>query len=143
MPIKKVKKQAGKSANRASYRVSFLRDAHRLIARGYARMAPATHSTTVEEDITDLLVREINAAIAVPLEPGIDRREIDLARAWLVAAGMVGHLNVADQGRICIERRGRVVPAGRPVVHVGEQGDVGMTAGPGGAHDQGGVSRVG
>src|SRR4051812_46462360 len=62
----KANKKTGASANRKPYRASFIRDAHRLIARGYARMQPAQHSSTVEEDITDLLVRAINDAIAAP-----------------------------------------------------------------------------
>jgi hypothetical protein len=88
MPIKKAKKKPGSSANRASYRISFLGDAHRLIARGYARMTPANHSNTVEEDITDLLVREINAAIAVP---GAD--------AWMKRYDVVDDLHVPHPTR--------------------------------------------
>jgi hypothetical protein len=88
MPIRKAKKKPGSSANRSSYRVSFLRDAHRLIARGYARMTPANHSSTVEEDITDLLVGEINAAIAVP---GAD--------AWMKRYDVVDDLHVPHPTR--------------------------------------------
>ena len=88
MPIYRAKKKTGSSTNRSSYRVGFLRDAHRLIARGYARMTPVNFSNTVEEDITDLLVREINAAIAAP---GSD--------AWMKRYDVVDDLHVPHPTR--------------------------------------------
>src|SRR5262249_40468356 len=84
-----------------------------------------------------------HAAIAMPLERGTDRLEIHLTCTWLVTAGMVSHLNMADQRCIGVDCRGWGGAAGSPVVHVGEQRDVGMTAGPAGEHHLGGVLREG
>jgi hypothetical protein len=57
------RKQPGTSANAPDYRASFLRDAHRLIARGYARLTPARHTRTVEEELTEHLAVAIDDAI--------------------------------------------------------------------------------
>jgi hypothetical protein len=57
------RKVTGSSANRLDYRTGFLRDAHRLIARGYARLDTASLARTVEEDITDYLASAITDAI--------------------------------------------------------------------------------
>jgi len=62
----KLRKESGTSANRSDYRASFLRDAHRLIARGYARMTPSLLSKTEEEVVTEELVGAINEQIEAP-----------------------------------------------------------------------------
>ena len=62
----KATKKAGSSWNRPDYTASFLRDTHRLVARGYARMTPASFKGTIEEVITQKLVEAINAAIQSP-----------------------------------------------------------------------------
>jgi hypothetical protein len=62
----KAAKKAGSSSNRPDYVASFLRDTHRLVARGYARMTPASFKGTIEEVITEKLVEAINAAIQSP-----------------------------------------------------------------------------
>jgi hypothetical protein len=62
----KAAKKAGSSSNRPDYRASFLRDTHRLVAQGYARMTPASFNGTMEEVITEKLVEAINAAIQSP-----------------------------------------------------------------------------
>jgi hypothetical protein len=56
----------GASTNRPDYQASFLRDAHRLIARGYARLDPSLFSKTVEEVVTEELVVAITEAIEAP-----------------------------------------------------------------------------
>jgi hypothetical protein len=59
----RVQKDSGTSTNRSDYRASFLRDAHRLIARRYARMTPSSFSKTEEEVVTEELVVAIRDAI--------------------------------------------------------------------------------
>jgi hypothetical protein len=59
-------KRAGASANRPDYRAGFLRDAHRLIARGYTRLIPSSLNKTEEEVVTEELVVAINEAIEAP-----------------------------------------------------------------------------
>lgn len=53
----------GTSAYGSDYRVRFLRNAHRLIARGYGRMRPSSFSETEEEVLTEELVVAIKGAI--------------------------------------------------------------------------------
>jgi hypothetical protein len=56
----------GTSAYGSDYRASFLRDAHRLIARGYGRLIPSSFSRTEEEVVTEELVVAIKEAREAP-----------------------------------------------------------------------------
>src|ERR1700680_834082 len=58
--------QPGPSASRGDYRASFLRGAHRLIARGHARMKPESQSKVAEEVISEKLFIAINEIIEGP-----------------------------------------------------------------------------
>jgi hypothetical protein len=58
-----VRKQAGTSGNRSLYVRAFLRDVHRLIARGYDETFPSQQQKTLEEDITKRIVQEITRLI--------------------------------------------------------------------------------
>lgn len=92
------RKKAGASGNRTLYVRAFLRDAHRLIALGYAGTSPSQRQRTVEEDITELIVQEItglieargaprwmkryaatdNLPLSFPKRPGKKRPRIDI-----------------------------------------------------------------
>lgn len=72
--LSSAQKEPGPSDNHPDYRMAFVRDAHRLIARGFRRIKPEEQSETEEESITEKLVAAINALVqAEDAEPWMDR----------------------------------------------------------------------
>ena len=67
---KQSSKHPGKSANGPDYREGFVRDVHRLIARGYARLTPSQYAKTVEEELTEHLAVAIDDEIMAANSPG-------------------------------------------------------------------------
>src|SRR5437660_861919 len=59
-------KKAGKNANQAVYLTKFLKDAHRLLALGYAQVDPAKGAGAEEEEITEGLANAMTDLIEGP-----------------------------------------------------------------------------
>src|SRR4051812_30755207 len=62
-------KKAGNSVNQPLYLSQFVKDAHRLIARGYEQVNPVKRASAEEEDITECLANAITDLIEAADSP--------------------------------------------------------------------------